>query len=79
MRKPQPPTNAEIQEAAFALINAYNKNDVGFIKEEHLGIIIDWLINCGGIVDQEFSPINNALLSGIIKFGVNQQMPFWNE
>lgn len=79
MRKSQPPTNIEIQEAAYALINAYNKNDVSFIKEEHLGVIIDWLINCGGIIDQKFSQLNNDLLSGIIKFGVNQQMPFWNK
>lgn len=76
MRKPQPPTNGEIQDAAYALISAYNTNNPSFIKPEHLGIIIDLLINSGAIREPEFSQINNDLMSGIIKFGPNQQIPF---
>lgn len=75
--KPQPPTMEEIQDAVTGLILAHNENDMTYLQPEYLPIIIDWLINIGGITEQTFDPITNNIDSCVIKFSDAQYLQFW--
>lgn len=75
--KPQPPTMEEIQNATHGLIMAYNHDDMTFFPPEYLPIIIDWLVNLGGISDPDFNALTNEIDSCIIKFSETQFLQFW--
>lgn len=77
LTKPQPPTMQEIQDAVTGLILAHNENDMTYLQPEYLPIIIDWLINLGGITEQTFDPITNNIDSCIIKYSGTQYLQFW--